>query len=140
MECLRYSVAADNIKISLINPGPVNTHFVSRSHGEQPQSDAERESLAHKMVREGYKYLEKRVASGQTAHSCGIYIADVIERDYRLHVVDANSAAHFWNGTSKESRTVCETVKGDVSGRSSDVYRTAWDLAFDLAKSPMDGN
>lgn len=134
MESLRYSVAPDNIKVCLANPGPVDTGFIGRYHREKPRPDGEGPELAHKMTAKGLKVLEGRLANGQTAESCGDFIADIVESNYALRISEPGSKAHFWNGTSEEARHICSAVKSDVTGYTSEIYKNAWNLAFDLAK------
>jgi hypothetical protein len=138
MESMRYSVAADNIKVCVVNPGPVATDFISRFQREEPKSNPDSEvlTLPYAMTAASVKHLEQRIAGGQSAASCGDAIADVIEREVVKTVsIDEHGGVVFWNGTSDAARQVIRDVKHNPDGYSGPVYEAAWQTASKLAST-----
>jgi hypothetical protein len=138
MESMRYSVASDNIKVALVNPGPVATQFIERYKREQEDARVQstgKPGLAARMSQRAAHNLEGRLAGGQTRESCAQSIVDVIEREYPKRVDGSENSVRFWNGTTESADEVIAAVKCDPSGCEGPIYRKTWKTAADLADS-----
>jgi NAD(P)-dependent dehydrogenase (short-subunit alcohol dehydrogenase family) len=119
MESMRYSVMADNIKVCVVNPGPVATNFIARFKREGPTRRLEPSdlTLAHRMTAASVTHLESRIEGGQSASSCGEAIADTIVREAAKTVsLDTHGGVIFWNGTSDAASQIVDNVKCNPDG------------------------
>jgi short-subunit dehydrogenase len=136
MEAMRYSVAPDNIKVAIVNPGPVSTGFINRYKREEAEitlDGREPATLVSKMSERYSNALAGRLAVGQSKESCAESIVDVIEREYPKRVDEGQASVRFWNGTSDSAENIIAAVKCDVTGCESAVYRDIWKSSLELA-------
>jgi NAD(P)-dependent dehydrogenase (short-subunit alcohol dehydrogenase family) len=137
MEAMRFSVAPDNIKVTISNPGPVTSNWFERMEDESASSKSERPTLlADKMTEVERGILQNyRNAHCQSAESCAESIADVIERERIKRVDQGKVDVQFWNGTSEEMDKTVSNVKRYPSGFDGPVYEGMWNMAFSIAKA-----
>jgi hypothetical protein len=137
MEAMRYSVAPDNIKVAIVNPGPVATGFLNRYKREEAEinnNDGKGAAmLASQMSERCTNVLAGRLADGQSKESCAESIVDVIEREYPKRIDRGQASVRFWNGTSDSAENVIAAVKCDVTGSEGAVYRAIWKSSSEVA-------
>jgi NAD(P)-dependent dehydrogenase (short-subunit alcohol dehydrogenase family) len=143
MESMRYSVAADNIKVCLVNPGPVATNFFEQFKGKETKSEpgAEGATLAHRMTAASIKRFEQMSDRAQTAASCGKVVADIVVREAAKAVSGHDhGGVTFWNGSTDYASQLIQSVKCHPDGHSGPIYEQAWQTASDLAKAATAGD
>lgn len=144
LESARYTLAAENVAVCLVNPGPVQTRFLERfaKEGEKlrradksanadaaPNPREEAAGTAAEPAALPVRNLAARMGGGQTAEECAASIADVIDRECGKRV-DGSSPpdVRFWNGTSPTAERIVSDVKRYPDGNSGPVYEACWSL------------
>jgi hypothetical protein len=135
MEGMRYSVAPDNIKVALVNQGPVASNFANRYESEATEvcGADDKPSLVARMSKLAAERLGVELRDGQSNESCGESIVAVIERELPKKVDNGHEWVTFWNGTSEFANEVITGVKCDAAGYSGPQYSKTWKTAFELA-------
>jgi hypothetical protein len=136
MEAMRFSVAPDNIKVTVSNPGPVTSNWFERMEKTESEPDAKISALlANKMTVVERGFLQNyRNTSCQSTESCAESIVDVIEREGAKRVDQGKVDVRFWNGTSEEMETTIANIKRYPSGNDGPAYEGMWNMAFTISK------
>jgi hypothetical protein len=135
MEGMRYSVAPDNIKVALINPGPVASNFVNRYESEATEvcGADDKPSFVARMSKLAAERLSAELRDGQSNDSCGESIVEVVERELPKKIDKGQEWVKFWNGTSESANEVITAVKCDATGYKCPQYSKTWTAALELA-------
>ena len=140
LESMRFSVAPDNIKVAVSNPGPVTSNWFERM--EKSEGDTKEKELT---LQEKMTIVERNMLSNyrdnfcQSAESCAASIVDVIEREYTKKIDDGNPDVCFWNGTSDHAQETVAGVKADPTGHTGPAYQGMWKMAYGLAQAAKAG-
>lgn len=135
MECFRYSVQKDNIKVCIVNPGPTNTPFSKRSKAEWipgTRAQAETPTLPMRLTEHYMEETERRNSAGQSPEDCAEAIAKVVERELPKKIDDGTERATFWNPTSDYGNDVLENTRVFKDGTSGPVYDSYFKQSFDI--------
>lgn len=126
----RYVVQNDNIKIALINPGPVaDTAFGARVISEEKIRQTQKAEegtrndsdggVSRSAVTDWADRLAGRLRTmGQSVESCTDVILDVVLRDVDKCVVDGKDSVPLWNGTSDYADRVINDILKRPDGYS----------------------
>lgn len=101
----RYTVEADNIKVALVNPGPVDTPFSKNITRRGGVDGAPHVRDAKRTHYESW-FAHRLTSSGQSVESCVREIVGVVKCNIDKCVVDGANSVRFWNGTSDSSRQI----------------------------------
>lgn len=134
LECYRYAVESDNVKVVIINPGPTVSQFSERIKAEtgQPQHASDLKSF-------WIQRIAQRVAEGQPVEDCAREIVRVIERDIDKNIVGGKDSVQFWNPTSDFGRYVLSSVLKYPDGYSG-IYAERFEAARKGEKSVYESN
>lgn len=152
MESFRFAVEGDNIKVVLVNPGPVDTEFGNRIVSEtavqcqrvpKPQTETETGSESktdgvelascHRVATAWAKIMHHRNATGQPVRECAAEIVAVIERDMDRYIADGRDFAPFRNPTAAQGRFLVDDVLKRPDACTG-VYAERFEVARDVVK------
>lgn len=135
MESFRYSVESDNIKILLIQPGPVVTDFLTRLRDEHEAANKiakpGRCARAVNLTSAWLQNVCERIEGGQTAESCALETIKVVEGAFSKMIVNGKETVSFWNPTSEYARTVIENILRIPDGNGGEyaaIFKTTRDI------------
>lgn len=125
LESLRYSVASDNIKVCVVNPGATESKFGSRFI-EEAEPLGSTVNKAQKLAQLWANEINRRNCSGHPADQCAKYIVEVIKRDADADL--KNGLTPFRNHTSEFAKDVMSQVLIDPSATSK-IYSERLEVA-----------
>lgn len=137
MDSYRYSVEQDNIKVAIINPGPVDTKFSSRYRAEDSASTKNTDPYPD-MTAHYTKWLTMRNRTGQPASECAASIVETMEREFPKKVDDGTENVRFWNPTSEYGVRTVNDLLGHPDGHSGQ-YKIIFDNAREVANMVKKG-
>lgn len=135
MDCFRYSVQKDNIKVCIVNPGPTNTLFSKRFQSElipSKRAEAETPTLPMRLTEHYVEAMARRNSAGQSPEDCAEAIAEVIGRELPKKIDDGAERATFWNPTSDYGMHVLENTRVFKDGASGPEYNLNFKQSFDM--------
>lgn len=115
----RYTVEKDNIKVTLINPGPVATGIGKIVNQESEKTNHYSNDCSNQASVDYYaSLLNQRLDHGQSVDDCAEELVQAVCRDVNKCIVGGQESVRLWNPTGQESKRIMNDLLRRPDGHS----------------------